>query len=158
MGANMKLSVRDREEAIRALLAGLMLLVLFGLVTYYALMNPGPRIEASKLVLLGPSEYSRDVVAELTIKAVDNEGIVDSSRSDLIRVSLDPSSHAQLGFSDQSGTTWSSSLTIRLEAGQRKVTFLDKQDEKVRVAVEWLEGKSPLKPDVIELYSGWRGF
>jgi len=154
----MKLSVRDREEAIRALLAGLMLLGLFGLVTYYALMNPVPRIEASKLVLLGLSEYSRDVVAELTIKAVDNEGIVDSSRSDLIRISLDPSSHAQLGFSDQSGTTWSSSLTTRLEAGQRKVTFLDRQDEKVRVAVEWLEGKSPLKPAVIELYSGWRGF
>jgi hypothetical protein len=121
-------------------------------------MNPEPRIEASKLVLLGPSEYTREVVTELTIKAVDNEGVVDSNRSDLIRISLDPSSHAQVGFSDLSGTTWSSSLTIRLEAGQRKVTFLDKQDEKVRVAVEWLEGKSPLKPDAIELNSGWRGF
>ena len=151
-------STRDREEAIRALLAGLMLLGIFSLVTYYALMNPGPRIEASKLVLLGPSEYTRGVVTELTIKAVDNEGIVDTNRSDLIRISLDPSSHAQLGFSDLSGTTWSTSLTIRLEAGQRKVTFLDKQDEKVRVAVEWREGKSPLKPDAIELNSGWRGF
>lgn len=148
----------DREEAIRALLAALMLLGLFGLVTYYALMNPVPPIEASKLVFLGPSEYPRDVVAELTIKAVDDEGIVDSNRSDLIRISVDPGSHAQLGFSDQKGTTWSSSLTVRLEAGRCKIKFLDRQDENVRVAVEWLDGKSPLKSDVIELYSGWRGF
>lgn len=86
----------DNEEAMRAVSAGLVLLGIFGLAAYYAIVSSAPSIEATKLTILGPSEYPLVTEAELTIKAVDDEGTVDSNRSDLIRISTDPRSHAQL--------------------------------------------------------------
>jgi len=83
---------------------------------------------------------------------------VDSNRSDLIRISVDPRTHAQLGVSTASGIIWSSSLTLNLEGGLCKVKFLDRESEKVLVSVEWLEGKSPLMSDAIEISCGWPGF
>lgn len=148
----------DNEEAMRAVSAGLVLLGVFGLAAYYAIVSSTPSIEATKLTILGPSEYRLVTEAELTIKAVDDEGTVDSNRSDLIRISTDPRSHAQLGISSASGIIWSSSLTLNLEAGLCKVKFLDSKSEKVLVSVEWLEGESPLMSDAIELSCGWPGF
>jgi len=148
----------DNEEAIRAASAGLILLSVFGLAAYYAIVSSAPTIEATKLTILGPSEYNLVTEAELTIKAVDDVGTVDSSRSDLIRISTDPRSHARIGISSPSGIIWSGSLTLNLEVGLRRVKFLDRESEKVLVLVEWLEGKSPLTSDAIEISCGWPGF
>ncbi|MBS7623406.1 hypothetical protein KEJ39_07010 [Candidatus Bathyarchaeota archaeon] len=146
----------DREEIVRALSAVLMLTAVFGLAVYYSLFAPQPSNQAVRLVIVKPSELPQGVEAELTVKAVTGDGAVDPSRDDWVRVSLSDSSYARLGFPDRSGTIWSSSLMVKLGAGQATVKFLDTEMERVRVSAEWVEGRTPLESDVIELYSGWR--
>ena len=144
------------EEFVNALSAALMLLGLFGLATYYVLTTPEEAsIEASKLVIFKPSgALHLGSEAELIIKAVSDEGLLDSSRDDLVKVYLSPDSHAQLGYSDRSITIWHNSLISKLEKGQLQIKFIDKHMERVYISVEWLEGKSPLESNMIELYPG----
>ena len=144
------------EEHIKSFLAVLMLLGLFGLTIYYVLTTPEETpIEASQLVILKPSRALHlGSEAELIIEAVSDEGLLDSSRNDLVNVSLSPNSHAQLGYSDRSRTIWHNSLIIKLEKGQCQIKFMDKHMERVYISVEWLEGKSPLDSNIIELYPG----
>lgn len=146
----------DSEEVVRTLSAVLMLVAVFGLALYYALFVPQPSNQAVRLVIVKPSELPQGVEAELTVQAVSKEGSVDPSRDDWVRISLGKGSYAKLGFSDRSGTIWSNSLMIRLEAGQGQIKFLDTQTERVQISVNWIEGKFPLEPHAIELYSGWR--
>ncbi|MEM3003991.1 MAG: hypothetical protein QXK96_01680 [Candidatus Bathyarchaeia archaeon] len=149
---------KQNEEATKAILSGLVLLSVFGLATYYAIVTSTPSIQATKLKILAPSEYAIGTVVELTVQAVNDEGEVDISRRDLIRISVDPESHARLGVSTTSGTAWSSSLTLNLGAGSCTVKFSDSEAEKVVVSVEWLEGETPLISDSIQLSCGWPGF
>jgi len=144
------------EETVRTLSAGLMLLAVFGLALYYALMVPQESNQAVKLIMVKPSQLPQGVEAELSVKAVDKHGLVDPSRDDLVRISLGNASYAKLGFPNRSGTIWSSSLMIRLQAGVGQVRFLDTETERVRISAEWIEGRTPLESSVIELYSGWR--
>lgn len=144
------------EEFFKAFTAALMLLGLFSLATYYVLTTPEEiPIEASKLIILKPSRALHlGVEAELIIEAVSDGGVLDSSRDDLVEVSLSPNSHAQLGYSDRSRTIWHNSLIIKLEKGQCQIKFIDKHMERVHILVEWLEGKSLLGSNMIELYPG----
>lgn len=90
------------------------------------------------------------------MEAVNKEGLVDPSRNDLVKISLVDNSYAKLGFSDRTGTIWSRTLMMRLEAGKVQFKFVDSQMERIHMSVEWIEGKSPLESYVIELYNGWR--
>lgn len=146
----------NNEEAVRTLSAGLMLLAVFGLALYYALTAPQQSNQAVKLIIVKPSQLPQGIESELIVKAVNKQGLVDPSRDDLVKITLGNSSHAKLGFSDRSGTIWSSTLMIRLEAGQGRIKFLDTETERVRIYAEWMDGKTPLEPFVAELYSGWR--
>lgn len=146
----------DKEEVAKILSAGLILLAIFSFASYYALVTPPQPNGAIRLIIRKPSELPLGVERKLTIEAVDKEGLVDSRRNDLVRISLDKSGYAKLGFSDRTGTIWSGTLMMRLEAGQIQVEFVDSQMERVHVLVEWIEGTSPLESYVIELYSGYR--
>jgi hypothetical protein len=150
--------LKHNEEATKAIFSGLVLLSVFGLATYYVIVSSTPSIQATKLKILGPSEYALGTIVEITVQAVNDEGEVDMSRRDLIRISTDPESHARLGVSTMSGIAWSNSLTLNLEAGSCRVKFSDGEPEKVTLSVEWLEGETPLISDSVQLSCGWPGF
>ncbi|WP_455282988.1 hypothetical protein [[Eubacterium] cellulosolvens] len=150
-------SIQKSEEATRALLATLLLLGIFSVSVYYVLTTPEEiPIEASKLVIVKPSEISIGNEVELTIKAISDEGLLDTKRDDLIKIYLEPNSHAQIGYSETSKIIWADSLSVRLEDGLTKIKFIDSEFERIRISVEWIEGKSQLDSVEVQLYVGYR--
>ncbi|WP_455280340.1 hypothetical protein [[Eubacterium] cellulosolvens] len=150
-------SIRKSEEAIRAILATFLLLGIFSVAVYYVLTPPEEiPIEASKLVIVKPSEIPVGSEVELTIKAVNDDGLLDTKRDDLVNIYLDPNSHAQIGYPERSNNIWSDSLSVKLEDGLTKIKFVDPEFERIRISVEWIEGKSQLNSVEIQLYVGYR--
>jgi hypothetical protein len=150
-------SIQRSEEATRALLATLLLLGIFSVSVYYVLTTPEEiPIEASKLVIVKPSEIPIGNEVELTIKAISDEGLLDTKRDDLIKIYLESNSHAQIGYSETSKIIWSDSLSVRLEHGLTKIKFIDPEFERIRISVEWIEGKSQLDSIEVQLYVGYR--
>jgi hypothetical protein len=149
------LKISDREDVAKSIAAGLMLLSVFGLAVYYAFMVPQPSEGAVRLVIRRPSQLQTGVEGDLTILAVNKEGEIDQSRNDVVRISLNTGSCAQLGFADLSGTIWSNSLVLKLQSGRGEVKIIDRKTERVQISVEWLEGKSHLETFVTEMIE-WR--
>lgn len=150
-------SIQRSEEATRAILATLLLLGIFSVSVYYVLTTPEEiPIEASKLVIVKPSEIPIGNEVELIIKAISDEGLLDTKRDDLIKIYLEPNSHAQIGYSETSKIIWSDSLSVRLEDGLTKIKFIDPEFERIRISVEWIEGKSQLDSVEVQLYVGYR--
>ncbi|MFC1506112.1 hypothetical protein ACFLQ6_03465 [Thermoproteota archaeon] len=150
-------SIQRSEEATRAILATLLLIGIFSVSVYYILTTPEEiPIEASKLVIVKPSEIPIGNEVELTIKAISDEGLLDTKRDDLIKIYLEPNSHAQIGYSETSKIIWSDSLLVRLEDGLTKIKFIDPKFERIQISVEWIEGKSQLDSVEVQLYVGYR--
>jgi hypothetical protein len=136
-GANITIKTRlDREEIARTLSAGLILLTIFSLALYYSLVTSQQSNGAIRLIIRKPSELPKGVEGELDVEAVNKEGLVDPSRNDLVNISLIGNSYAKVGFSDRTGTIWSRTLMMRLEAGKVQFKFVDSQMERIQVSVE----------------------
>ncbi|OGD54731.1 hypothetical protein A3K80_00860 [Candidatus Bathyarchaeota archaeon RBG_13_38_9] len=103
-----------------------------------------------------PSEIPVRNEVVLTIKAINDDGFLDIKRDDLVEIVLDPNSHAQIGYLENSNIIWSNSLLIRLEAGLAKVKFVDPKFERIRISVEWIEGNSKLESSEVQLFVGYR--
>ena len=150
-------SIRKNEEATKAIFATFLLLGIFSVAVYYVLTTPEETpIEASKLVIVKPSEIPLGSEVELTIKAVNDEGLLDTKRDDLVKIYLHPNSHAQIGYSKTSKIIWSDSLLLKLENGLRKIKLKDPEFERIRISVEWIEGKTQLDSVHVQLYIGYR--
>ena len=150
-------SIRKSEETIRAILATLLLLGMLSVAFYYVLTPPEEiPIEASKLVIVKPSEIPVRGEVELTIKAISDDGLLDTKRDDLVKIYLEPNSHAPIGYSETSNIIWSDSLSVKLEDGFAKIKFVDPEFERIRISVEWIEGKSQLDSVEVQLYVGYR--
>ena len=63
---------------------------------------------------------------------------------------------SQIGYLKTSNIIWSDSLLVKLEDGLAKVKFKDPEFERVRISVEWIEGKTQLKSVEVQLYVGYR--
>lgn len=74
----------------------------------------------------------------ITIKAVDDEGNIDSSRNDFVKISINPESRAILSQS-----------RAKLENGRAYVTLVDEYQETVVLIVRWEEGSSSLRDDIV---------
>ncbi|MCW4043269.1 MAG: hypothetical protein NWE90_06055 [Candidatus Bathyarchaeota archaeon] len=149
--------IRKSEDAIRTILAALLLIGIFSIATYFVLTTPEEiPIEASKLVIVKPSEIPVGGEVELTIKAISDDGLLDTKRDDLVKIYLEPNSHAQIGYSETSNIIWSDSLSVKLEDGFAKIKFIDPEFERIRISVEWIEGKSQLDSVEVQLYVGYR--
>jgi hypothetical protein len=149
--------IRISEEESKAILATLLLLGIFSVSVYYVLTTPEEiPIEASKLVIVKPSEIPVGNEVELTIKAISDDGLLDTTRDDLVKIYLEPDSHAQIGYSEQSKIIWSDSLSVKLDEGLIKIKFIDTEFERIRISVEWIEGISKLDSVEVQLYVGYR--
>jgi len=85
--------------------------------------------------------------AEITVRAVDDEGIIDTSRDDLIQLNITslsyPNCRAELSTS-----------TLTLKNGTVTVILTGQAMEMVKITVSWKEGESELKPNVAILQVG----
>ncbi len=76
---------------------------------------------------------------EMTIKAVDQAGVVDRSRNDLVQLNL-------ISLSRENTITKLSVNELRLENGSANVYITGPIADLVKVTVTWKEGRSKLEP------------
>lgn len=134
--------------------------VLLGLVTAIApqlaskveVQFPTPTISGATKLMIFQEGYNiePDRTVELTIRAVDEEGSVDTDREDLVELNITSLSYI---------TTRSelSSTTLKLQNGTATVLFTGHATEMVRVTANWKDGKSELKPGMLIIHVGVGG-
>ena len=104
--------------------------------------------QATKLIIVASTTFiPLDKPVELTIKAVDDIGKLDSTRNDIVELSLtsvsydNPSAHL-------------TTKKIRLIDGVGSVYIQGEVPEVVDITVQWKEGKSSLESYKLHLFMG----
>ena len=103
---------------------------------------------ATKLVIV----YERihigvDDPTEITIRAVNDEGIIDTSRDDLLQLNVTP-------FSYQTCRAELSTYTLRLKNGTATAVLVGEAMEMVKLTVTWKDDKSELRSNTITIQTG----
>jgi hypothetical protein len=130
-------------ETAKVTLAALILLSIFGMMLYYSQMKPTVS-QPNRLVIVVPSQLSKDQVASLKIQAVNNNGEVMKTRQDLIEFTILSLENSSIGLKGESGVVWSQRLSIRLERGVAEILIKGNGVETVTLTAKQLEGETPL--------------
>jgi hypothetical protein len=117
-----------------------------------AVQVPTPKETGATKLMIFHEGYNveQDKTVELTIRAVDNDGTLDTSRNDTVELNATSLSYAK-SRSELSATT------LKLQSGVAKVTFIGHAQEMVRMTVNWKNGKSELKSGMITIHVGIGG-
>lgn len=106
---------------------------------------------ATKLMIFHEGyNIEQDRTVELTIRAVDNDGTIDTSRNDTVELNATSLSYLTTR-SELSATMFS------LQNGTATVSFTGHAQEMVRITASWKSGKSELKPGMITIHVGIGG-
>jgi hypothetical protein len=128
-----------------------LIVIILGLISSFGSEVQIPTLKersATKLVIV----YERihigvDDPTEITMRAVNDEGIIDTSRDDLLQLNVTPFSHltcrAEL-----------SAYTLRLQNGTATAVLVGEAMEMVKLTVTWKDGKSELKSNTITIQIG----
>jgi len=100
--------------------------------------------QPNRLVIVIPSQLSKDQVASLKIQAVNNNGEVMKTRQDLIEFTILSLENSSIGLKGESGVVWSQQLSIRLERGVAEILIKGNGVETVTLTAKQLEGETPL--------------
>jgi hypothetical protein len=130
-------------ETAKVTLAALILLSIFGIVLYYSQMTPTVS-QPNRLVIVVPSQLSKDQVASLKIQAINANGEVMKTRQDLIELTILSLENSSIGLKGESGVVWSQRLSIRLERGVAEILIKGNGAETVTLTAKQLEGETPL--------------
>ena len=132
----------NRKDAIRTSVAVLYLVLLllfavsFGMNWVDVLKTD---VKATSLYLATDKQViNLGEKIRITIMAMDDDGNIDSSRNDLVKISTNPESRAILSQSK-----------VKLESGRAYVTLVDEYQETIVLTVRWVNGSSSLKDDVV---------
>lgn len=87
---------------------------------------------------------------ELYIMAVNDQGLIDTSREDLIEIDVKSVSYME-------SRSEISAKSLRLQNGTATIIFIGHAQELVSVTVNWKEGKSELKSGMVTLHVGIGG-
>ena len=82
----------------------------------------------------------------MTIRVVDNDGAIDTSRKDVVEL------NATLSYGNSRSEP--SVTTLRLQNEVAKVTFIGHLEETVSTTVNWKDGKQELKLEMITIHVG----
>jgi hypothetical protein len=128
---------------------GVTIVALAVVVTSFSSLLAIPHsVRATRLLLVAPTSFVHlGQRTELTIKAIDDSGNLDKTRSDFAELSL-----RSLSYSIS--TAKLSATIIRLEKGVGSVYILSNIAEVVDVTVTWKEGQSSLRSFTIRLFIG----
>ncbi|MEM3062360.1 MAG: hypothetical protein QW303_02270 [Nitrososphaerota archaeon] len=115
------------------ILAVIMLLAVT-LIYLWAPTAPPPSPSATKLVIDAPSEAKVGSTITVTVKAVDEEERIDTTRNDFVEVSINPK-----------GLTDLSEVKVRLERGEATINLTVKASGEAVIQAKWIQGYSFLK-------------
>lgn len=87
---------------------------------------------------------------KLYIKAVNDQGLIDTSRDDLIEIDVKSISYME-------SRSEISAKSLRLQNGTTTIIFLGHAQELVSVTANWKEGKSELNSGMVTLHVGVGG-
>ena len=108
-------------------------------------------LEATRLLVAHEGyQVELDKPWELYIKAVNDQGLLDTSRDDLIEIEVKSISYME-SRSEISATS------LRLQNGTATIIFIGHAQELVSVTANWKEGKSELKSGMVTLHVGVGG-
>lgn len=106
------------------------------------------KIKATKLRIFYPQKIMLNKDTKLTIKALTDDNIVDTSRDDTIEVILDES--AAIKIKDVGH-----SKKIKLSKGEADIYLVTgKTKGAFGIKVEWVDGPSPLTRTLTTLFAG----
>ena len=100
--------------------------------------------QPNRLVIVVPSQLSKDQVASLKIQAVNANGEVMKTRQDLVEFTILSLENSSIGMKGESGVVWSQRLSIRLERGVAEILIKGNGVETVTLTAKQLEGETPL--------------
>ncbi|MGB6680685.1 MAG: hypothetical protein WBF08_05090 [Candidatus Bathyarchaeia archaeon] len=87
---------------------------------------------------------------KLYIKAINDQGLIDTSRDDFIEIDVKSISYME-------SRSEISAKSLRLQNGTATIIFLGHAQELVSVTANWKEGKSELKSGMVTLHVGIGG-
>ncbi|MBS7623152.1 hypothetical protein KEJ39_05700 [Candidatus Bathyarchaeota archaeon] len=123
-----------------------------GVVTKVEFQAPTPTVTSATKLMILHEGYNIELgkPTELTVRAVNEEGLVDTSRDDLVQLNITSlsymSTHSEL-----------SATTLRLQNGSATAFVIGRATEMVRITAEWKEGRSELKSALVVLSVGVGG-
>ncbi len=128
---------RDLQSAATAI-AYLFCLVTFAVYSAAPWTLPfGARPQATSLrLIVDRPQVSLGETVQISILATSDDGRLDSTRDDLVEISVNPESRARLSES-----------RVNLTRGRVQVTLIGEYAEPVVVTVTWISGRSTLRGD-----------
>lgn len=116
--------------------------------SFFSLFASPHDVRATRLSLVAETSFiDLGEPAELTLRAIDDSGRLDTSREDLVKLSL-----RSLSYNVSAAKL--SATSTRLEKGVGSVYILGNLAEVVDVTVTWKEGQSALKSFTLRLFVG----
>lgn len=118
----------------------LLCLVLFAVYSGVPWVFPfGTRPQATSLrLIVDKTQVTVGETVRIRILAVSDEGRPDPIRDDLVEVSVNPGSRAEL-----------SQTRVSLSRGRAEITLIDDYEEPVVVTATWISGHSTLRGDSV---------
>jgi len=147
------LHIRKAQRLFSAIvLLGILSVIAPHLAANVEIQAPTPAVEGATRLMIFHEGYNieLDRSVEVTIRAVNNEGLIDTSRDDLVELNITSLSYI-ITRSELSTTT------IRLQNGTGAVFLTGRATEVVRITANWKDGKTELKSGMLMLHVGVGG-
>lgn len=141
----------DWEEAGRAILAALLLIAIASIAIVWPIIHPEGSAGAVALDIQVSRATLSGVQQEVLVKAVNASGVVDSTRNDTVRISIE-SEEAVIRSQSSLNREWSKEVTINLDQGVGRVELFTRKSESITLTATWLEGGSPLQSRTVSFH------
>jgi hypothetical protein len=147
------LEIRKAQRLLSIIiLLGVIFTIAPRVVTEVEFQAPTPKVTGATKLMILHEGYNIELgkPTELTVRAVDDEGLVDTSRDDLVQLNITSLSYI-------STRSELSATTLRLQNGSATAFIIGRATEMVRITAEWKEGRSELKSALVVLSVGVGG-
>ena len=136
------------DKLKRKILALFVIISVIGLAVIIANFVIPRETQATKLVVAASTTFiPLDKPVKLTIKAVDDRGKIDSTRNDVVELSLTSTSYSK-------PSAQLSIKKIQLKKGTGSAYIQGEVPEVVDITVQWKKGKSQLESYKLQLFIG----
>ncbi|MEM3003788.1 MAG: hypothetical protein QXO25_00010 [Candidatus Bathyarchaeia archaeon] len=134
------------------ILLGIISAVAPNVATKVEFQAPTPTATGATRLMIFHEGYNIELgrPTELTVRAVNEEGLVDTSRDDLVQLNI-------TSLSYMSTRSELSPTTLRLQNGSATAFLIGRATEMVRITAEWKDGRSELKSALVVLNVGVGG-
>ncbi|MCW4032915.1 MAG: hypothetical protein NWF08_05940 [Candidatus Bathyarchaeota archaeon] len=133
---NKKKNIGSRRDIIHTVISASVIIAVIGIALYQTipdLNNPNSLNVADRLEIIAPTQSAFNKEALVRIHAVNATGYTDTTRNDIVKLSLSGPGIAELNATQ-----------VTLKEGKATVKIFGEQG-RVIVTATWISGESPLK-------------